>query len=153
MQRRYQTDDDRSGRKQLASRRPIARREVELRLKDPGHEVDLLVFADLHASTQVWVGELTIREASRRGLVALQGPPLPVEAFPGWLNLGAFAENAGRAKPQHVSTALPSYAADQELPGVRPIHAISTSIEQAGVLRTVHATGECASPHATSARS
>lgn len=69
----------------------LARSGTELCLKDPGYEVDLLVTADLHAMTQVWTGEIAIKDALRQGAIVLHGPPALAKAFPGWLKLGVFA--------------------------------------------------------------
>lgn len=71
---------------------------AELCLQDPGHEVDLLVNADLFAMTQVWTGELALADALRQRSIELQGPSALAKAFPGWLKLGVFAGH-------HVSTA------------------------------------------------
>lgn len=66
--------------------------DVELCLKDPGHEVDLFVNADLYAMIQVWVGERTIKDALRQNLITLHGPVSLVRAFPSWLKLGVFSQ-------------------------------------------------------------
>jgi DNA-binding HxlR family transcriptional regulator len=74
----------------------LERPEVELCLKDPGHEVDLLVNADLFAMTRVWAGELNLRDALRQRLITLRGPSWLAKAFPGWLKLGVFAQQTVR---------------------------------------------------------
>jgi len=66
--------------------------EVELCLRDPGYEVDLLVGADLFAMTRVWTGELAWPEAVRDRSIAVHGPASLARAFPGWLKLGVFAQ-------------------------------------------------------------
>lgn len=76
----------------------LQRDDVELCLKDPGHDVDLCISADLYAMTQVWVGERTLQDAQRAGLVTLQGAPSLVRAFPSWLKLGVFAKGAAQAQ-------------------------------------------------------
>lgn len=65
--------------------------DVDLCLKDPGFEVDLVVDADLAALTKVWMGEVRLGDAMRSGLVRLRGPSVIVRAFPGWLALSSFA--------------------------------------------------------------
>lgn len=65
---------------------------IELCLQDPGHEIDLLIEADLYAMTQVWTGELSLAAALRTKAIRLQGPTGLVRAFPGWLKLGVFAK-------------------------------------------------------------
>lgn len=65
--------------------------EVELCMQDPGHELDLLVHADLYAMTQVWTGEQSFADALRQGTIQIQGPPKLARSFPGWLKLGYYA--------------------------------------------------------------
>jgi hypothetical protein len=65
--------------------------DVDLCLKDPGYEVDLVVDADLTALTSVWMGDVRLTDAMRSGLVRLAGPTGLVRAFPGWLALSEFA--------------------------------------------------------------
>jgi DNA-binding HxlR family transcriptional regulator len=64
---------------------------VDLCLKDPGYEVDIVVDADLAALTKVWMGDVRLADAIRSGLVKLVGPRALVRAFPGWLALSEFA--------------------------------------------------------------
>lgn len=71
----------------------LAHSEVELCMQDPGHEIDLLVSADLYAMTRVWTGELAFEEAVRQGAIRLQGAAKWARLFPGWLKLGVFAEH------------------------------------------------------------
>lgn len=70
--------------------------DVELCLTDPGHEVDLVVNAELFALTCVWMGEHNFEDALRQGEITLRGPPRLVKAFPTWLKLSIFARDAGR---------------------------------------------------------
>lgn len=79
----------------------LDRPEVDLCLKDPGHEVDLVVHADLAALTRVWMGDVGLGEALRAGLVRLDGPRALVQAFPGWLGLSLFA---GVARAPHAGS-------------------------------------------------
>jgi hypothetical protein len=65
--------------------------DVDLCLKDPGFEVDLVVDADLAALTRVWMGDVRLGDAMRSRLVTLRGPTVLVRAFPGWLALSGFA--------------------------------------------------------------
>jgi len=69
----------------------LQRSEVDLCLKDPGFEVDLVVDADLAALTKVWLGDVRLGDAMRSGLVRLAGPTALLRAFPGWLALSGFA--------------------------------------------------------------
>ena len=64
---------------------------VDLCLKDPGRDVDLVVHADLGSFVRVWMGDLAMADALRDGRIALSGPRALVRAFPGWLRLSRFA--------------------------------------------------------------
>jgi hypothetical protein len=60
-------------------------------LKDPGHEVDLVVSADAGAMARVWTGATTFAQAVREGGLRVEGPRDLVRAFPTWLLLSHFA--------------------------------------------------------------
>lgn len=95
----------------------LDRPEVDLCLKDPGHEVDLTVEADLLALTRVWMGDMPLRDALRRGVIRPEGPRELVRAFPSWFGLSLFAgveRPAAAARPatgRPGSSARPSSAA------------------------------------------
>jgi DNA-binding HxlR family transcriptional regulator len=67
-------------------------RGVDMCLKHPGFEVDLVVDADLLALTKAWMGDVRLADAMRSGLVRVEGPIALVRAFPGWLARSAFAD-------------------------------------------------------------
>ena len=67
-------------------------REVDLCLRDPGFEADLVVDADLAALTRAWLGDVRLTDAIRSGLVRVEGSSALVRAFPGWLALSGFAD-------------------------------------------------------------
>jgi len=83
----------------------LERPDVELCLKDPGHEVDVFIRADLLAMTRIWVGEQTFAAAARQRSIAFRGAPALVKAFPGWLKLGTFAPTAHRSDGRNRSAA------------------------------------------------
>jgi len=70
----------------------LERREVDMCLKHPGFEIDLVVNADLVALTKAWMGDLRLADAMRSGLVRIEGPTALRRAFPGWLALSGFAD-------------------------------------------------------------
>jgi DNA-binding HxlR family transcriptional regulator len=70
----------------------LEQRDVDVCLKHPGFEIDLLVDADLVALTKAWMGDLRLADAMRSGLVRVEGPTALVRAFPGWLALSGFAD-------------------------------------------------------------
>lgn len=68
--------------------------DVDLCLKDPGHEIDLLVIAELAALVEVWVGLRTIPQAVRAGSLTLQGRTQLASLFRRSLKLSPFASAA-----------------------------------------------------------
>lgn len=69
----------------------LDRADVSLCLVDPGFDPGLVVTADLRAFSKMWLGRMTLGEATRDGLVQLDRVPDLVRAFPRWLQLGSFA--------------------------------------------------------------
>jgi hypothetical protein len=69
----------------------LQRPEVDLCLKDPGFEVDLIVRADVVALTRFWMGDVRLADVMRQGLIRLDGLPIFARAFPTWLALSEFA--------------------------------------------------------------
>lgn len=69
----------------------LDRPEVDLCLKDPGHEVDLTVTTDLATLTAVWLGDLELPAAISSRAVLLDGPTDLRRQLPGWFGLSLFA--------------------------------------------------------------
>ena len=69
----------------------LQRKGVDVCLKDPGFEVDLVVDADAGTLARVWTGAVSFAEATRAGGLALDGPRDLVRAFPSWLLLSHYA--------------------------------------------------------------
>ena len=65
--------------------------EVEMCLKDPGHEVDLLVRSDLLVFVEAWRGMRDLRGEIRARRIRLFGPPELQRRFPDWPLLSALA--------------------------------------------------------------
>jgi DNA-binding HxlR family transcriptional regulator len=65
--------------------------EVEICVKDPGYDIDLLVIADLRAFTEVVLGRRPLPAALRQGCVKLQGPPALTRQLRHWLPLNGEA--------------------------------------------------------------
>lgn len=78
----------------------LEKRGVDVCLKHPGFDVDLVVEADLAALTRAWMGDVRLADLMRSGLVRVDGPTALVRAFPGWLALSGFAgvERVGGAE-------------------------------------------------------
>jgi DNA-binding HxlR family transcriptional regulator len=78
----------------------LQRSEIDLCLKDPGFEVDLVVGADAATMARVWTGHAGFAEAVRAGGIQVAGRRELVHALPGWLRLSHFAHVAPPA-PAH----------------------------------------------------
>jgi DNA-binding HxlR family transcriptional regulator len=104
----------------------LTRPEVDLCLKDPGHEVDLTVDADLGALTRVWMGDMRLQDALRGGLIRPDGPRPLVQAFPSWFGLSLFAgvERPPVGPAPNGSAPAPNgrgaHRRHRELPRLRP---------------------------------
>jgi DNA-binding HxlR family transcriptional regulator len=68
--------------------------EVDLCLKDPGFEVDVIVTAQAATMARIWMGQADFAQALRAGTVRLEGPRPLVQALPGWLLLSHYAHVA-----------------------------------------------------------
>ncbi len=64
---------------------------VEMCLKDPQLDVDLLVSADLRVFVEAWRGFRDFRQEIRAGRITVQGPEDLRQKFPDWLRLSALA--------------------------------------------------------------
>jgi DNA-binding HxlR family transcriptional regulator len=69
----------------------LDRPEIDLCLKDPGFDVDVVVSAEAATMARVWMGQVEVAQAVRAGAVRLEGAHPLVQALPGWLLLSHFA--------------------------------------------------------------
>jgi DNA-binding HxlR family transcriptional regulator len=67
------------------------RPKVELHRRDPRHEADLTVTADLRTLTAVWSGDLSLSHALASGQVRAQGRREIVRALPSWIGRSPFS--------------------------------------------------------------
>ncbi|MEJ6593050.1 MAG: helix-turn-helix domain-containing protein [SAR86 cluster bacterium] len=65
--------------------------EVDLCLKDPGFEVDILLKSSLKAMTEVWICKKTFKVAKANGDVQITGNPKLVAKFQEWLRTSALS--------------------------------------------------------------
>jgi DNA-binding HxlR family transcriptional regulator len=68
--------------------------DVEICVKDPGYDTDVVVVADLRAFTEVVLGRRALAGALREGCIKLQGHPALVRALPRWLPLNGEARHS-----------------------------------------------------------
>ena len=65
--------------------------ETDLCATDPGLEVDLYVTTDLRTMTEIWLGNLHVRQAMDAERLDLHGPTDMRTTFGDWLGLSPFA--------------------------------------------------------------
>jgi len=70
-------------------------KEVDVCLKDPGHEVDLYIESHIKTMTQVWMGWLELSKAKREGLIQFDGFSRDISFFSKWFKLNNFAHREG----------------------------------------------------------
>lgn len=83
--------------------------KVDMCLKDPGFETDLLVRANLRRFVEAWRGFRDMRQEIRAGKIRLTGAKALTSSFPDWLMLSALAPHQRRASGRERRI----YAADQ----------------------------------------
>ena len=66
--------------------------DVDVCLKDPGFDVDLMISSDLQTLTAVWIGDTTIMKAMREGRVSVTGSPFLRKNISAWLGCSYFAD-------------------------------------------------------------
>lgn len=70
----------------------VQRPEPEVCVKHPGFEEDLVVTTDSEWLAKWHMGRISLGEAMRWGLIAIEGPRELVRAFATWGGLSAFAD-------------------------------------------------------------
>jgi hypothetical protein len=65
--------------------------DVALCLDDPGHDIDVYFTTDLRTMTEIWMGDLSIREARTNGKLKIVGPPVYLKNPQAWLRLHAMS--------------------------------------------------------------
>ena len=69
----------------------VAPDEVDLCLRDPGHEVDLWLTRDVATFTAIWLGDLPLAEALAAGRLAVEGAADLARTLPDWLGASSLA--------------------------------------------------------------
>jgi DNA-binding HxlR family transcriptional regulator len=70
----------------------IKRDEVDVCMKRPGYEVDMTITTRLKTLAAVWIGNMSLRDAIKQGLIELQGPDQLTRQLDSWLALSTFAK-------------------------------------------------------------
>jgi putative sterol carrier protein len=78
--------------------------DVSLCLTHPGHEIDVLVTADLAVYLQVWLGRMEFAQAIASRRVTVDGIPALANAFPTWFqySLAAPTVRAAMQKKRNI---------------------------------------------------
>ena len=66
--------------------------DVDVCLKDPGHEVDLTIQTDLKTMTAIWMGDTTMMKAMREKAVTVTGSSQLRKNIPVWLGTNYYAD-------------------------------------------------------------
>ena len=66
--------------------------DVDVCLKDPGHEVDMMICSDLRTLTAVWIGDNTIMKAIRENKVVVTGSSHLRKNIAVWFGSSYFAD-------------------------------------------------------------
>jgi DNA-binding HxlR family transcriptional regulator len=70
----------------------IKRDEVDVCMKRPGYEVDMTITTRVKTLAAVWIGNMSLRDAIKQGLIELQGPDQLTRQLDSWLALSTFAK-------------------------------------------------------------
>lgn len=95
----------------------IDRGEVDLCIRNPGHEVDLSLVTGIRTLVAVYLGEVEPADAVRAGAIALRGSRALQRTFPAWCARSPFAAAALRRPPgwlRHGRRARPAAGEDRE---------------------------------------
>jgi len=66
--------------------------DVDVCMKDPGHEIDLKLVTDVRTLTAVWMGDIGLGQAIRSKQIKLAGPPKLKRDISTWLGTNYFAD-------------------------------------------------------------
>ena len=69
----------------------IADGEVDICLKDPGHEVTLYIQSTLKTMTRIWMGDLSVSKAKRDKLLNIKGNMAIKNSMSSWIGCSVFA--------------------------------------------------------------
>ena len=66
--------------------------DISVCLKHPRFDVDMIVTASIMTFYQIWLGRLSLLDATRKNLIQLDGAPADIRAFPTWFTWSPMAE-------------------------------------------------------------
>ncbi len=65
--------------------------EVDICLKDPGHDVDMHVVTSLRTMAEIWMGDISVNKARNDDRLTVHGPTALKRSMSSWLGLSVFA--------------------------------------------------------------
>lgn len=74
----------------------------DLCIQDPGFDVDLHIITDLRSMTNVWMGDLTVAEALKSGVIELHGSQSLIKKIDSWLTLSRHAHHERPPEPMNL---------------------------------------------------
>ena len=66
--------------------------DIEVCVKDPGHEVDIAITAHIRTLIEIWLGHVSLGAALERGAITLVGSASEIKAFSTWFMLSHFSK-------------------------------------------------------------
>ncbi|MEJ2179724.1 MAG: helix-turn-helix domain-containing protein [Gammaproteobacteria bacterium] len=79
-------------------------KEVDLCIDSPGSDVDVHISSDLRTMTEVWMGDVSIKQARDEGRLKVVGPSAYLRDIKSWLGLSAFADMPISERAQGVNS-------------------------------------------------
>ncbi len=76
----------------------IHKGEVDVCMKDPGHEIDLQVLTDVKTLTGIWMGDFDLKECIKNKLLRMTGPENLKNDIDIWLGKNYFSNVEGKRK-------------------------------------------------------
>ena len=70
----------------------IKQGDVDVCLKDPGHQIELHIFTDVKTLTGIWMGDLSLGQALRERLLTVTGKDDLKKGMPVWLGTNYYAD-------------------------------------------------------------
>ena len=71
----------------------VEKPEVDLCLKDPGHEIDISLVTDLLSLTRIYMGDLSLNSARSTGKIKIHGPSALTRSMTNWFARSRFAKD------------------------------------------------------------
>lgn len=74
--------------------------DIEVCIKDPGHEVDIAITAHIRTLVEIWLGHVSLGSALERDAITLDGSASEIKAFSTWFMLSHFSKVGLNKRPK-----------------------------------------------------